>query len=405
MLFCFPNFRDPVPTQIPPVVGTDKPGTGPPVIPPFQTVNGGGGGWGNTGNVGSGGEGGNGGPVVPPHTGKVVQAGPAIPGADGTRAAAVAGTFLGLLALGSGLAWALYKFKPGLLSGVGGGGGPSMSISAPRATTNYQLVKTTAGPGTSYRAGFTGGGGASAVNGGVGIGLGAGSASVSTQTLPAMGPVGADMANFRSISGSSVSGSGIAGIIAGGNSVMRPTQTDLLFLGLSPPPPGGAAAGGGGFVAIGGGSASAAGGSAGYAGGGSSAYGMSMSETVTTKTTTTKREDLQDFDLMDLSNMSATSGGSAQAGGYGGGYGTAVKTLASSETQTTEFQGGPVPSAPGYNTIQGQGAGYGADMSSTMFSSSSYNESSSFNQSNAMSTQQRARTLSPPMDAGQTLSG
>ena len=40
---------------------------------------------------------------------------------EGARAAAVAGAMLGVLAAVSSAMWALYKFKPGLIQGGGGG--------------------------------------------------------------------------------------------------------------------------------------------------------------------------------------------------------------------------------------------------------------------------------------------
>ena len=62
-------------------------------------------------------------------------------GGEGARAGAVAGTFLGILVAASGIMWAAYKLKPGII-GAGGAGGP-MNISSPRAQTNYSLVKQT----------------------------------------------------------------------------------------------------------------------------------------------------------------------------------------------------------------------------------------------------------------------
>jgi len=57
-------------------------------------------------------------------------------GADAasTRAAGLAGAMLGVLALASGLAWALYKFKPGLIPLPGAGGGPA-GAGAPSAAS------------------------------------------------------------------------------------------------------------------------------------------------------------------------------------------------------------------------------------------------------------------------------
>lgn len=64
------------------------------------------------------------GPGAPPVAAAQISAGA---GADAvsTRSAAVAGTMLGILAAASGLAWALYKFKPGLIPGMGRAAAPS----------------------------------------------------------------------------------------------------------------------------------------------------------------------------------------------------------------------------------------------------------------------------------------
>jgi len=52
--------------------------------------------------------------------------------AGSTRAAAVAGAMFGILAAASGLAWALYKFKPGIIP-LGGAGAGRAGAAAPSA--------------------------------------------------------------------------------------------------------------------------------------------------------------------------------------------------------------------------------------------------------------------------------
>ncbi len=87
-----------------------------------------------------------------PVSGQLVSGSGAAGGVEGGRAVAIAGAMLGVLLFSSSLVWALYKFKPGLIP-LGGGGAKSsaMNISSPRATTNYQLVKSQAlGAGGGY---------------------------------------------------------------------------------------------------------------------------------------------------------------------------------------------------------------------------------------------------------------
>ena len=62
-------------------------------------------------------------------------------GEEGGRAAAAAGTLLGLLLAASSVMWAVYKFKPGLLSGAAQN---TLQISAPRAATNLPLARAQA---------------------------------------------------------------------------------------------------------------------------------------------------------------------------------------------------------------------------------------------------------------------
>ncbi len=80
----------------------------------------------------------------------------------GTRAAAVAGAMLGILAALTSLMWALYQFKPGLipLPGLGGGsgGGNTMTISAPQEATMHLLSAENTAPVASGFAGNAGGG-------------------------------------------------------------------------------------------------------------------------------------------------------------------------------------------------------------------------------------------------------
>ena len=94
-------------------------------------------------------------PVDPPIGGIVVPDGEAAPqvgaalaagvgaGAASASSAAIAGAMLGVLALASGLAWALYKFKPGLIP-MGAGAGATRA-GAPSAAA--PLLASTPGNG------------------------------------------------------------------------------------------------------------------------------------------------------------------------------------------------------------------------------------------------------------------
>ena len=145
-------------------------------------------GGGIVGVVPGGGGGGGGGPVEPPLVGRLTGLGA---GGDvaGTRAAAVAGVMLGVLALASGLVWALYKLKPGVIplggaaaagragpataplldatgtgapgSGTAPGGGAATEATAPAANdvgtmtaAGYSSLKTGASGGGAYSRGF-----------------------------------------------------------------------------------------------------------------------------------------------------------------------------------------------------------------------------------------------------------
>ena len=159
-----------------------------PTLPPDLQNGGETGGGGNGGVDGNGGEKhpddgggvvevvpGGGGGVPPPEPLKaaVISAGA---GADAaaTRAAAVAGTMLGILAAASGLAWALYKFKPGLIAPAAGGAGRA-GAGAPSAAA--PLLEN-AGAGAP-------GGGAPGAGSGSGVAPSAPSGDVGT--MPAAG--------------------------------------------------------------------------------------------------------------------------------------------------------------------------------------------------------------------------
>ena len=131
--------------------------------------------------------------------------------AEGARAAAVAGALLGLLVLGSGVGWALYKFKPGLIGGGGGAGAGALNISAPRATTNYQLVKAVG----------------MEMNGNI---IGGGVANAGTQTTIQGQGITAYSQQFTTLQAFNASNqaSGIAGVVGGAGTVTRPVQTDLV---------------------------------------------------------------------------------------------------------------------------------------------------------------------------------
>ena len=255
-------------TPMPPLVKTDAPNVIPPVEPTpvpkeipneVPAIGGGGVAWQPVGSNGIAvgvdpgggvvGIGGAGGPLVGEAIGGGVAAAavaPAPAGAaeGGARAAAIAGTMFGLLVLTSSLMWAMYKFKPGLMGGAGGGGGGGggpMSISSPRATTNYALVKSQTGSlGTGYR----GGGGSAgntlamtavkveAANGtATGVALASTKASAGTQTPQMM--AASMFADYPSIaaSGAYASMGAISGLtMAGDGQVTRATQTDLAYI-------------------------------------------------------------------------------------------------------------------------------------------------------------------------------
>ena len=222
------------------------------------------GGDGHGDGVGIGGVGGEGGVVKTggvgelPSSARVQSAGgPSGGSGEGARASAIAGAFLGILAAASGIMWAGYKLKPGLLGGGGGGGGKgAMNISSPSAGS-YQLVSTGggasgAGGGAGGGAAKGGGGGASysnvavtrmdAMNGATTTGLGFGAAgnrmsTMGTQTAGASAGGGAS-ANFveyfssmSAMSAAGGGGSGIANYIGGVGRITRAAQTDLPYYG------------------------------------------------------------------------------------------------------------------------------------------------------------------------------
>jgi len=86
-------------------------------------------------------------------------------GADAasTRSAAIAGAMLGILAAASGLAWALYKFKPGLIPvgpGAGAAGAGAPSAAAPLLASTPGNGPATASAPVADGTGLGGGGGA-----------------------------------------------------------------------------------------------------------------------------------------------------------------------------------------------------------------------------------------------------
>ena len=319
---------------------------------------------------------------------------------EGARASVVAGTFLGLLALASGIGWAFYKFKPGVLTA--GGGPPASSplnISSP--TPGSGFIKANAAGGAGGLSAIT----MSSANGAAATGIGVGMATASTQTPAGMGPAGASAANFQLLTGGAAAGSGIAGVSTARGTVTRPTQTDLFFVpGVPPPAPVAvqSAAAGSGYA----GGAAAAGG-AGYAsnayGAGYSSSSYAMSQQVSSST---MQSGLEEFDALG-GGGAVSSGAGYGTAGYGSGY-ASIRTVASAETQTPDLSPISAPSpqsqqlaydANAQMTNYQTSAAYGAE-SSSMFSSS-YKETSSYSAENAMaqSSAQRARTLSPPPDA------
>ena len=226
--------------------------------PPGVVVSGG---YGQGGGVdlGGGGDKGEGGGyiIAPGGQAAPVQAaaGPSGGSGEGARAGAIAGAFLGILAAVSGIMWAGYKLKPGLLGGGGGGGGGkgAMNISSPSAGS-YQLVSTGGGAsGAGGGAAKAGGGGASysnvavtrmdAMNGATTTGLGFGAAgnrmsTMGTQTAGASAGGGGASANFveyfssmSAMSAAGGGGSGIANYIGGVGRITRAAQTDLPYYG------------------------------------------------------------------------------------------------------------------------------------------------------------------------------
>lgn len=170
-----------------------------PVIPPTEPVkpdpgpdviNGGGGGWDPIG------EGNNiiiipGNPEFQPVVAAAVGAGDV---GEGARAAAVAGAMLGILAAASSIAWAFYKFKPGLIGAGGGGPGGLLNISAPVSSASYHPVNTQDTPLTTAKGG--GGTTGAASSTGAATGKKYGSTSFMTTTK-------ADMANGAAAGGGS----------------------------------------------------------------------------------------------------------------------------------------------------------------------------------------------------------
>ena len=126
----------------------------------------------------------------------------------------MAGALFGVLLLGSSLLWALYKFKPGLLSAAAGGSSSETApfISPPRASSNFSAVQ--AAGGYSYAPVKV------EINGGTGLG-GGGSAEAYVQTLQTMNSL--DLAQF----GDSGASTGVFVHFAGGNASSRATQTML----------------------------------------------------------------------------------------------------------------------------------------------------------------------------------
>jgi hypothetical protein len=91
---------------------------------------------------------GGGGGFLPPETGAVV--GSSAYGADiGTRAAAVAGSMLAVLAAVSSIMWALNQFKPGLFGGAGSGSGAGAGAAAASggnggaAGAEFEMIRST----------------------------------------------------------------------------------------------------------------------------------------------------------------------------------------------------------------------------------------------------------------------
>lgn len=129
---------------------------------------------------GEGGPNPSGGQQEAPLVGAAVISGSMGADAGGTRAAAAAGTMLGILAAVMSLTWALFKFKPGLLplpklgGGAGGGGASNtMVISGPQNAQTPLLLAENQAPSNAAA-----NGGASAVTvsrAGAGAGSGAGS--------------------------------------------------------------------------------------------------------------------------------------------------------------------------------------------------------------------------------------
>lgn len=118
-----------------------------PAIPEPDVVNGGGGGWDPIGE-------GNNIVIIPGNPEfEAVVGGPVGAGdtGEGARAAAVAGAMLGILAAVSSIAWAFYKFKPGLIGAGGGAPGGLLSISKPISSASYHPVSTQDTPLTTAK--------------------------------------------------------------------------------------------------------------------------------------------------------------------------------------------------------------------------------------------------------------
>lgn len=140
-------------------------------------------------------------------------------GADaaGTRSAAVAGTMLGILALASGLAWALYKFKPGLIPL--GGAGARGAAAAPPSAASPLLGSAPAPPDGAPASGPAGS--APPPNG-------PGPDSRSVGTMPAAG---------YSSSGASGGGGGPKARGFGVSETLRSTMPESIAVGAAGAPP------------------------------------------------------------------------------------------------------------------------------------------------------------------------